>query len=121
MGAAAVKPALVMHGHTDDVCDVHISPDSALLASASDDETARLWEAGTGAQVALLRHPHCVRAIRFSPDGAAVATGCFDYKVRLWHTARQQCTATLAAHAHWVESLCFLPGGAQLASGSTEG
>src|SRR5579885_3569228 len=120
MAAAAGTPALVMRGHTGAVVDLDISPDSALLASASADRTARLWHTDTGGQVALLPHPVDVYAIRFSPDGAAVASGCYDGAVRLWHTARQQCTATLAGHTSWLQSLCFLPGGAQLASGSTD-
>ena len=55
------------------------SPDGARVLTASGDGTARLWDAATGAETAVLRgHGSGVRARLFSPDGARVLTASED-------------------------------------------
>jgi Amidohydrolase family/WD domain, G-beta repeat len=49
------------------------------------DKTARLWEAATGKQVAILRgHDDAVWSAAFSPDGNRVVTASSDKTARLW-------------------------------------
>jgi WD40 repeat protein len=58
---------------------VAFSPDSSLLASASNDETVRLWNAGTGQEVQKLEgHTRSVNAVAFSPDGSLLASASDD-------------------------------------------
>ena len=53
---------------------VTFSPDGKQLATASDDNTARLWDAATGKELQRLSHDgHCY-AVTFSPDGKQLAT-----------------------------------------------
>jgi hypothetical protein len=52
--------------------------------TASKDKTARLWEAATGKEVAVLRgHDDQVYSAAFSPDGARVVTASWDKTARL--------------------------------------
>ena len=61
------------------------TPDGAHLATASDDRTARIWEAKTGAEIAVLRgHTDWVRRLAIAPDGARLATASFDRTARIW-------------------------------------
>ena len=42
--------------HDDDVTSVAFSPDGKYVVSGSDDNTARVWEAGTGKEIARMTH-----------------------------------------------------------------
>src|SRR5258708_25492319 len=64
---------------------VAFSPDGTLVATASNDHTARLWDAQTGApRGAPMRHERNVSQVRFSPDGKLLATASDDATARLW-------------------------------------
>ena len=85
-----------LYGHTGGVRDAAFSPDGALLATASDDCTARIWEVATGTLRATLKgHVGGVRHINFSPDGALLATASYDDTTRLWNVASGASLVTL--------------------------
>ena len=61
------------------------SPDGTLLATASDNRTARLWKVASGAPVAILTgHKTAVYGAAFSPDGTLLATASCENTARLW-------------------------------------
>ena len=55
------------------VVDAEFSPDGTLVATASRDGSARLFDRTTGALLRELQHQGPVRDVEFSPDGALVA------------------------------------------------
>ena len=63
------------------------SHDGTLVATASDDRTARIWDPRDGHPIRTLRHPDGVRWLAFAPDSARLETACADGKVRTWDTA----------------------------------
>ena len=66
--------ARTLAGHTGAVNSVAFSPDGAWLSTASEDRTARLWNAATGdLRHTLSSHSDAVFAAPFSPDSTRLA------------------------------------------------
>ena len=79
------KDRAVLEGHDDEVACCAFSPDGARVVTASSDETARIWDAETGAVLRTLEgHDGTVRCCAFSPNGACVVTASFDKTARIW-------------------------------------
>jgi len=73
----------MLAGHKGSVRQVEFSPHGRTLASASHDQTARIWDVTTHKERATLTgHKAVVRCLTFSPDGKVLATGSYD-NVRL--------------------------------------
>ncbi len=80
-----------LEGHTDNVTAVAFSQDGSLLASASWDQTVRLWNPATGQEMQELEgHTNRVTAVAFSQDGSLLASASDDQTVRLWNPATGQ-------------------------------
>jgi hypothetical protein len=61
------------------------SPDGARIATASADDTARIWDVATGVALATLSgHTGQVVSAKFSPDGSRLVTASIDRTARLW-------------------------------------
>ncbi|MCJ1273749.1 hypothetical protein MMC21_001542 [Puttea exsequens] len=80
-----------LEGHTSWVRAVAFSQDGSLLASASHDQTVRLWNPTTGQEVQKLEgHTRWVSAVAFSQDGSLLASASYDQIVRLWNPTTGQ-------------------------------
>ncbi|MEO1331338.1 MAG: TIR domain-containing protein, partial [Pseudomonadota bacterium] len=78
-GLLVNRERLVLQGHSSIVTSVTFSPYGTRLATASDDNTARLWDAATGEEIAALQgHSGRVISVAFSPDGTRLATASAD-------------------------------------------
>jgi WD40 repeat protein len=68
--------------------DVLWSPDGGKIATATWDGKILIWDAVTGANLALLSdHGREVSAMGWSPDGSRLASGSADMTVRVWAAA----------------------------------
>ena len=106
-------------GHTDWLNSVSFSPDGTMLASGSHDNTVKLWDASTLAQVATFEERFWVGLVSFSPDGTILAIN-FGGSVKLRDVATGRNIATFE-RADGYFTVAFSPDGATLAVGIQDG
>jgi WD40 repeat protein len=71
-------------GHSSDIYHIILNPAGTLLASASADQTVRLWQLATGIEVSRYEHSHGVRHVAFSVDGCFIFGADQDGKTLQW-------------------------------------
>ncbi len=115
-------PRLELAGHEAEVYDLAWSADGLLLATASADRTARVWDAVAGRAVATLAgHTDEVNDVSLAPDGHGAATASDDGSVRLWAAPRWDQTRVLTHHAEPVYWVAHSPAGRLAASAAGDG
>jgi WD40 repeat protein len=108
--------------HDDQVTSVAISPDGIRILTGSRDNTARLWDANTGAPIGKpLLHPAGVTQVAFSPDGRRLLTGCSDFAARIWDPETGEVVGAPMRHALWLTVAAFSPDGERIITASYDG
>jgi cytochrome c len=85
--AGNVEPDSVLEGHTAPIAALAVSPDGTMLASASWDQTVRLWPLTGGAPRVLEGHTQNVNGVEFAVDGRSLVSVSYDRSVRIWPLA----------------------------------
>jgi WD40 repeat protein len=107
--------------HTTNVTAVAFSADGSLVASASMDQTVKIWSTSSWTlQRTLTGHTNGVASIAFSPDGQEIVSGSVDGTLKIWDRSNGNCLVTIAAHALPVTAALFTPDGARVISGSDD-
>lgn len=118
----ATCPMRTYEGHEDEINCLKFDPSGSLLASCSDDYTARIWSTkGTTMVHCLKEHTREVYTMQWCPNvnrRLVLATASFDALVKLWDINTGRCLKTLSGHTDPVYSLAYSPNGQYLASGS---
>jgi len=116
---ARVRRVVVLAGHESPITASAWSPDGTRMATASNDRTARLWDARTGKQVATLgSEPIAATSIAWS--GSLVATAGWDGVTRLWDGDTGEAVRSLDGHGPGHTVLAWQHDGNRIATGGTD-
>jgi WD40 repeat protein len=120
--AAAVSQAnwrFALGGHDGTVFSAAFSPDASRIVTASYDKTARIWDAASAKEIAVLRgHDSAVTSAAFSPGGSRIVTASGDKTARIWDAASAKQIAVLHGHDDSVSSAAFSPDGSRIVTAS---
>jgi len=117
----ALRESIVLKEHTAPLWSASFTPDGRRLVTVSDDHTARVWDAQTGAPLWTLRgHGGPVRFAAFSRDGRYVVTTSPDKTARVWDVETGRDIAVLKGHSSNVLTAAFSPDGRQVVTASVD-
>ncbi len=105
-------------GHEESVYSVSFSPDGQVLASASHDQTIKLWHLSSRKDFRTLTGHLWVYDVAFSHDGQLLASANGDHTVKLWEVHSCNELKTLDAHSGNVAAVVFVPNTQMVISGS---
>jgi WD40 repeat protein len=97
------------------------SPDGTRIVTGSSDNTARVWDATSGASIAELKgHANTVTSAVFSADGTRIVTASRDGMARVWDTTTGANLSELNGHSSSIESVAFSPNGTRIVTASED-
>jgi hypothetical protein len=93
-------PPVELAGHTSTVTALSFGAQGSRLASASLDDSVRLWDVRTPSRepIVLSGHAGWVWAVALSADGQRLVSGGADRTVRFWPTQAQPMVAEICGH-----------------------
>lgn len=108
--AASLEPLATCKGHKRGVWSVQFSPAEQAFATASSDQTVRLWSLKDFSCVRVFEgHTGSVLRLRFLPGGAQIASSGNDGLVKVWNVRDEECAATIDAHEDKIWALAVRP------------
>lgn len=111
--------------HDKDINSVAVSPNDKLLASGSQDRTAKLWSLAGDGNLGFLGvfrgHRRGVWTVCFSPVDQVLATSSADGTTKLWGLQDFTCLKTFEGHDASVLKVIFVSRGTQLLTSGSDG
>ena len=113
------EPDAVLEGHTAPIVALAASTDGAMLASASWDQTVRLWPLAGGVPRVLEGHAQNVNGVAFAPDGRTLVSVSYDQSVRIWSLSGPSAPTVVAMPAQL--NAVAIGGDGEIAAGGADG
>jgi WD40 repeat protein len=97
------------------------NPKGERIVTASEDNSARIWDARTGKQLGKpLQHADRVSAAAFDPSGERVVTASWDMSARIWDARTSEPIGKPLQHADRVLGAAFDPKGERVVTASDD-
>lgn len=104
-----------LSGHRAPVSAVACHPVYSIFASASEDNTIRIWDLESAQfERSLKGHTGFVTGLSFDPKGKYLASSSVDLSAKIWDMNTFMCIKTLRGHDHTLGELKFSPTGDNL-------
>ncbi|XP_035229762.1 transducin beta-like protein 3 isoform X2 [Stegodyphus dumicola] len=117
-----LTPFCTAKAHDKHINSIDISENDKLVATGSQDHTAKIWNATDLSLLGTLRgHKKGVWCVNFSPVDLAIVTSSGDETIRIWSVVDFTCLKTFQGHEASVLQALFLTRGTQLISSSSDG
>tara|TARA_R110002072_G_scaffold145459_1_gene291874 strand:+ start:21027 stop:28172 length:7146 start_codon:yes stop_codon:yes gene_type:complete len=125
-GSVSLEAAVsqIFNGHEWAVLSAEFSDDGKFVITASEDNTARIWDATNGTELSVLAgHTARVTSVAFAPgeNPTRAVTASQDGAVKLWDTKENKEILTLDGHTREVTSVVFSPDGKYVLTASEDG
>ncbi|KAI8894868.1 WD40-repeat-containing domain protein [Globomyces pollinis-pini] len=121
----SLEPLKQFAGHRDEINCIRWSPNGQLLASCSDDHTAKIWDMNEDSPLFdFTKHEKEIYTTSWCPPDKSdpqklwLATASFDGSVRIWDINNGDCIYVLQEHSQAVYTVAFSPDCQFVASGS---
>ena len=114
---SAIREIATLKGHKSTINYVSWNPDGTMLATASDDNAARIWDVVSGDLISVLTgHSNPIEHLAWNPSGTMLATASIDSTARLWDIENGSLIAVLRGHEDRVSDIAWNPSGTKLAA-----
>ncbi|XP_021841909.2 WD repeat-containing protein 26 homolog isoform X1 [Spinacia oleracea] len=114
----------ILQAHNDEVWYLQFSHNGKYLASASNDQSAIIWEVRDNSQLCIKRkligHQKTVCFVSWSPDDSQLLTCGLEEVVRRWDVQSGKCLNIYGKHDLGLVSCGWFPDGKRLFSGVTD-
>eukprot|EP01006_Ploeotia_vitrea_P038193 TRINITY_DN66218_c9_g1_i1.p1 TRINITY_DN66218_c9_g1~~TRINITY_DN66218_c9_g1_i1.p1 ORF type:complete len:601 (+),score=298.12 TRINITY_DN66218_c9_g1_i1:63-1805(+) len=115
------EPINRLTGHQQPVNFVLYSPDAHYIASASFDNSVRLWDGRSGKFQGVLRgHVQSVYQVCWSADSRLLVSSSKDSTLKCWDPRTRKCKVDLPGHADEVFAVDWSPDGERVVSGGKD-
>lgn len=111
---------LRLSGFTQAITQITYSPKGQWLATASTDNTIRIWQAETGKLQAQIVHQGPINSLAFSSNGQWLLTASTDGTAQLWQTATGR-SQYILRHTGAVNQATFSPSSQWIATACDDG
>ncbi|MBC1281095.1 hypothetical protein GNF10_35520, partial [Nostoc sp. UCD121] len=106
-------------GHDGWITSVAVTPDRKQLISGSSDNTVKVWNLTTGAEILTFTgHSAPVNTVAITPDGKRVISGSSDNTVKVWNLTTGAEILTFTGHSSPVTSVAITFDGKRVISAS---
>ncbi|XP_036771840.2 transducin beta-like protein 3 [Manis pentadactyla] len=121
-GPVLLQAQVTQRCHDKDINSVAVAPNDKLLATGSQDRTAKLWALPQCQLLGVFSgHRRGLWCVQFSPMDQVLATASADGTVKLWALQDFSCLKTFEGHDASVLKVAFVSRGTQLLSTGSDG